>query len=85
MKNELKTCGGATAPENKAASTTELVFMDEGIPYNPLAKEDPDISLPAEQRQIGGLGVFLVKKNVDYVGYEHKDGKNVLTIRKKLA
>ncbi len=63
----------------------EFVFMDEGMPYNPLAKEDPDINLSAEQRQIGGLGVFLVKKIADYVNYEHKDGKNVLTIQKKLT
>ena len=57
-------------------------FIDSGIPYNPLEKEDPDVTLPAEKRGIGGLGVFMVKKSMDEVAYEYKDGKNHLTIRK---
>ena len=57
-------------------------FIDSGIPYNPLKKEDPDVTLPAEKRGIGGLGVFMVKKSMDEVTYEYKDGKNHLTIRK---
>ena len=57
-------------------------FIDSGIPYNPLEKEDPDVTLPAEKRGIGGLGVFMVKKSMDEVTYEYKDGKNHLTIRK---
>ena len=57
-------------------------FIDSGIPYNPLEKEDPDVTLPAEKRGIGGLGVFMVKKSMDEVTYEYKDGKNLLTIRK---
>lgn len=61
-----------------------ITFMDQGIPYDPLAKEDPDITLSAEERRIGGLGVFLVKKNMDDVKYEYKDGSNILTISKKL-
>lgn len=61
-----------------------LTFEDEGVPYDPLAKEDPDVSLAAEEREIGGLGIFLVKKNVDDIRYEHRDGKNILTIRKNL-
>lgn len=61
-----------------------ITFMDEGIPYDPLAKEDPDITLSAEERRIGGLGVFLVKKNMDDVTYAYENGKNVLTISKKL-
>ena len=63
----------------------ELVFIDEGTPYNPLEREDPDTSLPVEERGVGGLGIFLVKKNVDYIAYEHRDGKNILTIRKNLT
>ena len=62
----------------------ELVFIDEGTPYNPLDREDPDTSLSVEERGIGGLGIFLVKKNVDGIAYEHRDGKNILTIRKNL-
>lgn len=61
-----------------------ITFVDQGIPYDPLAKEDPDVTLSAEERRIGGLGVFLVKKNMDDVKYEYKDGSNVLTISKKL-
>ena len=55
-------------------------FADSGIPYDPLAKEDPDITLPAEQRPIGGLGIYMVKKSMDNVEYEHKDGQNTLCI-----
>lgn len=60
----------------------ELTFTDEGIPYNPLDKPDPDVELPIEERGVGGLGIFLVKKNVDEISYEHKDGKNCLRIGK---
>ena len=60
-------------------------FADSGIPYDPLAKEDPDITLPAEQRPIGGLGIYMVKKSMDNVEYEHKDGQNIFIIRKKLS
>ena len=59
-------------------------FVDSGIPYNPLAKEDPDITLPAEERPIGGLGIYMVKKSMDDVQYEYTNGQNVFTIKKKL-
>ena len=62
-----------------------LTFIDEGVPYNPLQRSDPDFSLSVEDRPIGGLGVYLVKNLVDEVSYEHKDGKNVLTIRKVIG
>ena len=58
--------------------------MDHGIPYNPLEKKDPDISLPAGKRQIGGLGIFLTKKTMDDVSYEYKDGQNILHLVKYL-
>ena len=61
-----------------------LSFSDQGIPYDPLAKEDPDVTLSADERKVGGLGIFLVKKSMDDVTYEYKDGQNILTIRKKL-
>ena len=61
-----------------------MIFEDSGVPYDPLAKEDPDITLPASERGIGGLGIFLVKKNMNDVKYEYKDGKNVLTLTKSL-
>jgi anti-sigma regulatory factor (Ser/Thr protein kinase) len=62
----------------------EITFIDSGIPYDPLKKEDPDVNLPAEERQIGGLGIFMVKKSMDDMRYEYKDNKNILTIRKVL-
>ena len=61
-----------------------LTFLDSGTPYNPLEKADPDITLSAEQRQIGGLGIFLVKKNMDDVQYRFENGKNRLTLTKKI-
>lgn len=62
-----------------------IQFMDGGKPYNPLAKSDPDITLDAEERGIGGLGVFIVKKNMDNVRYEYMNGKNIFTISKNVA
>ena len=59
-----------------------LTFMDRGMPYNPLAREDPDVTLAVEDRQIGGLGVYMVKKTMDEVSYEYLGGQNILTIRK---
>ena len=49
-----------------------------------LTKEDPDITLAAEERQIGGLGIYMVKKTMDDITYEYKDGQNILRIRKQL-
>lgn len=61
-----------------------IQFIDQGIPFNPLKQEDPDISLSADDREIGGLGIFMVKKSMDIVNYEYNDGQNILTICKKL-
>lgn len=61
-----------------------ITFIDHGVPYNPLEKADPDITLSAEEREVGGLGIFMVKKSMDEIMYEYKDGKNILTIKKKL-
>lgn len=63
-------------------SEVTLIFMDQGIPFNPLAKEDPDIDLPANQRRIGGLGILVVKEFMDDVSYEYKDRQNILTLKK---
>lgn len=59
-----------------------VTFIDSGVPYNPLSKPDPDTSLSAEERQIGGLGIFMVKKSMDDITYEFKDGQNILKIKK---
>ena len=69
---------------NEADNSVDITFKDSGIPYDPLAKEDPDITLSAEERSIGGLGIFMVKKSMDDVKYKHEGGKNILTITKKL-
>ncbi len=61
-----------------------ITFIDDGVPYDPLAKEDPDVTLSAEERQIGGLGIYMVKKSMDEVKYEYKDGHNILTIKRNL-
>ena len=61
-----------------------ITFIDNGVLYNPLTKEDPDITLAAEERQIGGLGIYMVKKTMDDITYEYKDGQNILRIRKQL-
>ena len=69
---------------SESPKAVTITFTDEGKPYNPLEREDPDITLSAEERGIGGLGIFLVKKNMDEVSYEYRDGKNVLTAKKSL-
>lgn len=62
----------------------ELVFMDEGTPYNPLVRKDPDLEQKMEDRAIGGLGIYLVKKNVEEITYSYQEGKNVLTLCKNI-
>ena len=76
--------GMATIQMETEPGQTTITFIDSGTPYNPLEKEDPDISLPAEERPIGGLGIFMVKKSMDAVEYEYIDGTNNLTMRKKI-
>ena len=61
-----------------------IQFLDSGVPFDPLAKKDADITLSAEEREIGGLGIFMVKQSMDEVSYDYKEGKNVLTIKKVL-
>ena len=70
-----------THPDKDKVSIT---FKDTGKPYNPLEKPDPDVTLSAEERSIGGLGIYMVKKSMDDMRYEYKDGQNVLTIIKNL-
>lgn len=61
-----------------------ITFSDSGVPYNPLANDDPDVTKSAEEREIGGLGIYMVKKSMDEMSYEYKDGKNILTIKKNI-
>jgi anti-sigma regulatory factor (Ser/Thr protein kinase) len=77
--------GDATVKMRVEDGMAEIVFEDSGIQYDPLANEEPDITLSAEERQIGGLGIFITRKTMDDVSYEYKDGKNNLTLRKKIV
>ncbi len=79
-----------TGPATVRVEVTEepisvvITFIDHGVPYDPLKKDDPDITLSAEERAIGGLGVFMVKKTMDEISYEYRDGKNILRIKKNM-
>ena len=79
-----------TGPATVRVEVTEepisvvITFIDHGVPYDPLKKADPDITLSAEERAIGGLGVFMVKKTMDEISYEYRDGKNILRIKKNM-
>ena len=73
---------GTSLDEDSLVLTIEL--RDAGIPFNPLEKEDPDVTLSADERKIGGLGIFLCKKMMDSIEYRYEDGNNVLTMTKKV-
>ena len=68
----------------KETDTLRLVFSDNGKPYNPLDAKEPDVTASAEDRAIGGLGIFMVRKMMDKVEYMYKDGQNVLTLTMKV-
>ena len=76
--------GTAEIRLSEADGIVELTFLDSGMPYDPLKKEDPDVTLSAEKRQIGGLGIFLVKKSMDSVSYRFENGQNILTMTKAI-
>ena len=78
---------GATEAQvrlKKEEDTVQLIFSDNGKPYNPLDAEEPDVTASAEDRAIGGLGIFMVRKMMDNVEYMYKDGQNVLTLTMKV-
>lgn len=63
-------------------AAVSVCFKDRGTPYDPLEHQDPDITLKSEERQIGGLGIYMTKKLMDEVRYEYSDGQNILTLKK---
>ena len=65
-----------------ASRTVSLTFSDEGIPFDPLQQADPDVTLSGRDREVGGLGIFLVKKSMDSMVYRRENGRNILTISK---
>ena len=79
-----RTPGTATIDFDHTNAFLTIIFTDSGVPYNPLEREDPDVTLAADKRQVGGLGIFLVKKLMDEVEYKYENGQNILTLRKYL-
>lgn len=77
------TNNNVTISINDNDDKTIITFIDSGKHFNPLIKDDPNISLNVDERPIGGLGIYLVKKMMDNVEYEYKDNKNILTIEKR--
>ena len=69
---------------DKSRDMIVIRLIDHGKPFNPLKKKDPDISLPADLRKIGGLGIYMVKKSMDDMQYEYKDQENVITLYKRV-
>jgi anti-sigma regulatory factor (Ser/Thr protein kinase) len=69
---------------DEAGKTATFRMADRGAEFNPLKKPDPDITLSAEDREIGGLGIFITKKTMDSVTYAYENGENVLTMVKKI-
>ncbi len=61
-----------------------ITFKDNGKPYDPLSNAEPDVNASVEDRKIGGLGIFIVKKTMDDIVYEYKDGQNILKIKKNM-
>lgn len=77
------TAGGTEGSREREGREIMLYIEDDGVPYNPLERPDPDITLPAELRKEGGLGIYLVKKLMDHAEYGHSVGKNKLRLVKK--
>ena len=69
---------------DEATRTATITLIDSGVPFNPLAAAEPDTTSAAEDRPIGGLGIFLVRKTMDDVQYEYRDGHNVFSMKKKI-
>lgn len=76
---------GNAAIRVTVGSAVTIEFEDSGMAYDPLSAEEPDITLPAEEREVGGLGIFMVKKIMDSVTYRREEDKNILTIQKNIG
>ena len=76
--------GKATIGMSFDNDEVEIYLIDSGIPFNPLEKEDPDIKASIEEREVGGLGIFMVKQSMDECHYERRNGQNVFTMRRKI-
>lgn len=78
--------GNATVKVEVSESqrVADITFIDDGLPFNPLQKADPNVKLDLDEREVGGLGIFMVKKKMDNIEYEYKNNQNILKITKKL-
>ena len=76
--------GSVTIEYSCENGVAEITLTDSGTPYDPLAKEDPDITLSVQERPIGGLGILMVKKTMDDMSYRSENGCNILTIKKQI-
>ena len=69
---------------DEESRTVTFRMSDKGVPFDPLKKPDPDITQSAEEREIGGLGIFIAKKTMDSLAYSYENGENILTMTKKI-
>jgi anti-sigma regulatory factor (Ser/Thr protein kinase) len=69
---------------DKESRTITFRMEDRGVEFDPLKRPDPDVTLPAEEREVGGLGIYITKKTMDSVEYAYEGGKNILTMTKKI-
>ena len=77
-------CGEAEITVKLRDRVASVCFTDSGTPYNPLEREEPDVTLSIEDRKSGGLGIYMVKRSMDSIYYEYRDGKNILTVLKSI-
>ena len=69
---------------DETSRVVSIAFLDGGVPFDPLSRDDPDVHASAEERGVGGLGIYLAKKSMDRIDYRYADGKNILTIQKRI-
>lgn len=69
---------------DKSGKSALFCFKDSGIPFNPLDRPDPDVNLPSQAREIGGLGIYMIRKIMDDVSYRYENGENILTMIKNI-
>lgn len=70
--------------ENKTANLLVIDILDQGIPYNPIEHDDPNVDTSAEEREIGGLGIYMIKNTMDVLSYSYEDEHNIFTVKKYL-